>query len=1066
MTMLVADSRFRTRSLWIAIALVGAIATAFWTGSRYPRLEEKAQMAGIVPVEGPLTFESVFAVDPDTALAVRVLQTSVNWARENLQGMIFGLLFAAALLTVAAFVRRRYDPGAVGATLLGVVIGTPLGVCVNCAAPIARGLHAAGVRLETTLAALVSSPTLNVVVLTMAFSLFPLYVVMVKLAVTVAFLLIAVPIIARLSRSDLAPAEAAPAVMSASAPPLLAVDNASPITGWPGAAWAVLRTFARNLLWIVRRTVPLMLLAALIGAFIVEVVPWQLVVSLGAGITHSLTLVLMGALAVFGLILPVPIAFDVVIASALMQAGLPVRYVMPLLFTLGSFSVYSFLILWRGVSRRAALWCAVVLAGLGVLSGVAAHQLQKWERSRLQVQIFSELDRITTPATYVSAHPARGYDPAEVDAARIRAPLSFTRVTDLSVPGIIIETATDVPRTGDGNGNRGFVMKGSEDTGLVVSPLFDGEDFLEPFTYSAGLAAGDVHGDGHVDVLVPVHGALILFANRGNAEFVQQRIDAPALAGRHLMNAALVDLDNDGWLDIVASGWGAGLWWLRNREGQFDGRDLKTIDNRGGNFTAALGFADLDRDGDLDAVLGNWHAALDIPPESARNWILRNDGGAFRYEPLSDMTGETLTTLITDLDGDGWLDLVVGNDYGVSDLVYVGDGRGGLLDRSRAGEMFPITARNTMSIDSADLDNDGRLEILIADIALGNGTESFNPGSRPAGDACALIRESDHRAHCERLVRIPMIFFASNASESTETMRFAGEVQNCMRARDDRDRLICIGHNLLSQVTHVEGDPRRCAELPATLPRFRDMCERSFPAPLKIARPADANAIPQSHFYNVLLERDGGGTWVDGAKSRGLGVTLWTWNAKFTDFDLDGWQDLYAATGLALAPGWESNLFFRNDGTGHFHEATAEAGLIDYLATSAYVVADFDGDGDPDIVTRPMLGPLRLFENQAPAASARAASFEIRDMRGNHFGIGTTLTAHLDDSTLQMREIKASGGYQSFDPAEARFGLGTRSAIAHVDVRWSTGERTRLEGPFPAGARYRITRTGARGTQQ
>jgi hypothetical protein len=228
--------------------------------------------------------------------------------------------------------------------------------------------------------------------------------------------------------------------------------------------------------------------------------------------------------------------------------------------------------------------------------------------------------------------------------------------------------------------------------------------------------------------------------------------------------------------------------------------------------------------------------------------------------------------------------------------------------------------------------------------------------------------------------------------------------------------------------------------------------------PLEITRAADANAIPQSSFYNVLLERDGNGVWADGARGRGLGATAWTWNAKFADFDLDGWQDLYAATGWAVAPGWESNLFFRNDGTGHFREATADAGLVDYLATSSYVVADFDGDGDPDIITRPLLGPLRLFENRAPPATARAAAFELRDFHGNHFGIGSTLTAHLADGTRQFREIKASGGFQSFDPPEARFGLGATGEITQLDVRWSTGEETRLDGPFPAGARYRITR--------
>jgi len=1055
--MLISDSTSHSRPFWIAILLVVAIAVTFWTTSRYPRLDEKAQMVGIVPLEGPITFTSIYAVDPESPLLVRVLQTAANWANENKKGMTFGLLFAAALLTVAAFVRRRRDPGAAGATLLGVVIGTPLGVCVNCAAPIARGLHASGVRLETTLAAMVSSPTLNVVVLTMVFTLFPLYVVLIKLAATFMFLLLVVPIVARLSKSDLQPSGASPAIESAAAPPLLGSEDSPAFTDWPGAAWEVLRTFARNCWWIVRTALPLMILAGFIGAFVIEVVPWEFVVSFGSGISRTLTLAVMSVLAVFALILPVPIAFDVVIASALMQAGMPIRYVMPMLFTLGSFSVYSFMILWRGVSHRAALWCALTLTALGVLSGVAAHLAQKWERSRLQELVYTELDRIETPPSYVTARPPNGHALGEIEAMRTRPPVTYTSMGNPDVAGIEVDMTVDRPRADSGRG--GFVMRDSGQSGLVLPPLFDGEDFLEPFVFSAGLAAGDVHRDGFVDVLVPVRGALVLFANRGDARFVQQSIDAPALDGQHLMNAALVDIDNDGWLDIVAAGWGGGLWWLKNDRGRFDGEAMRPIDNRGANFTASFGFADFDRDGDLDVVLGNWHASLDIPPESARNWLLRNEGDGFRYEPLSDMTGETLATLFSDIDDDGWLDLLVGNDHATSDLVYLGDGGGNLADRSRAGDVFPVTARNTMSFDSADLDNDGRLEILIADISLGDGTQRHGVESLVAADACAQIREPDHRSHCRSMAQIPMLLMNMDKAGSGGGENYRSKVEGCLRTRDDKDRLVCIGGNLLIEITHVEGDQKRCSEFPATLPRFRDVCERSFPMPMEVARLADANAIPQSHFFNVLLERDEKDMWVDSAKTRGLSVSFWTWNAKFADLDLDGWQDLYAVTGIMRTPAWEPNIFLRNDGTGHFQLATKEAGLVDHLPTSSYVVADFDGDGDPDIVTRPLLGPLRLFENRAPAANAQAATFELLDYRGNRYGVGTKLTAYLPDGTRQIREIKASGGFQSFDPLEARFGLGSQNTIAHLDIRWSTGETARLDGPFPAGRRYRISRT-------
>ena len=108
----------------------------------------------------------------------------------NQQGMVFGILLGAALFSLLKAFRRRAFDSSFGNTLLGVAMGMPLGVCVNCAAPVAKGIHAGGGRLETTLAAMVSSPTLNVVVLTMTFSILPIYLALTKLAFTLVFILV------------------------------------------------------------------------------------------------------------------------------------------------------------------------------------------------------------------------------------------------------------------------------------------------------------------------------------------------------------------------------------------------------------------------------------------------------------------------------------------------------------------------------------------------------------------------------------------------------------------------------------------------------------------------------------------------------------------------------------------------------------------------------------------------------------------------------------------------------------------------------------------------------------
>ncbi|NRD90023.1 hypothetical protein C8024_11975 [Sphingopyxis sp. BSNA05] len=58
-----------------------------------------------------------------------------------------------------------------------------------------------------------------------------------------------------------------------------------------------------------------------------------------------------------------------------------------------------------------------------------------------------------------------------------------------------------------------------------------------------------------------------------------------------------------------------------------------------------------------------------------------------------------------------------------------------------------------------------------------------------------------------------------------------------------------------------------------------------------------------------------------------------------------------------------------------------------------------------------------------------------------------------------MRDISASGGYLSFDPPVAHFGLGQRKGIDRIKIIWSTGEVQMLEGPFAAGFSYRISRS-------
>jgi hypothetical protein len=111
-----------------------------------------------------------------------------------------------------------------------------------------------------------------------------------------------------------------------------------------------------------------MLLAALLGAFVVELIPPQ---ALAAHVTIG-GIILMALIAAF---LPVPMAFDVAIAYIALTHGVPLPYVATILCTLGIISVYSLSIVGRSVSWKvAAAACAAVIF-LGSVSSLIVYAL-------------------------------------------------------------------------------------------------------------------------------------------------------------------------------------------------------------------------------------------------------------------------------------------------------------------------------------------------------------------------------------------------------------------------------------------------------------------------------------------------------------------------------------------------------------------------------------------------------------------------------------------------------------------------------------------------------------------
>ncbi|HXH66536.1 MAG TPA: permease [Candidatus Limnocylindrales bacterium] len=337
------------RSRILAIILMLAIAGIFWVDSRYPALLKRYHAGTQLKATGALTFGTVYQVDRSLPLSTRVWRTTVNWLDANRIGMTFSFLFGPAALTFLAMLPRRRFHSRYLNTLFGAAAGVPLAVCSNCVAPIARGLFASGMSAESVLATMFSSPALNVVVLAMTFTLFPISVALLKLATVLFLILIFVPGVASRQKLD-----------AASIPCPIEIPSAET---WPQAAAGVARSFAKSFWYVARIALPLMLLAAILGALVVELLPPQALI---AQVTLG-GILLVALVAAF---LPVPMAFDVAIAYIAMTKGVPLPYVVTILCTLGIISVYSLSVVGKSLSWRVAAATYATVAALGTLAGL------------------------------------------------------------------------------------------------------------------------------------------------------------------------------------------------------------------------------------------------------------------------------------------------------------------------------------------------------------------------------------------------------------------------------------------------------------------------------------------------------------------------------------------------------------------------------------------------------------------------------------------------------------------------------------------------------------------------
>ncbi len=303
-----------------------------------------------------------------------------------------------------------------------------------------------------------------------------------------------------------------------------------------------------------------------------------------------------------------------------------------------------------------------------------------------------------------------------------------------------------------------FTLLDKETTGIHFS-----NDIREDYTYNiylyeymyngGGVAIGDLNGDSLPDIYFSAfHEPNRLFLNLGHMKFMDVTEESGVSASEgHKTGVTFADVNGDGRMDIYScrtsktdDGLKNNFLFINTGNREINGIQVPIFEDQAAKFgiednsnTNHASFFDYDRDGDLDLFLLNHRNDFDkatqvrlqqnqdgtrtrisspaTPFESNR--LYRNDNGHFT--DVTRQAGLTssafgLSATPVDINGDGWLDLYVANDYIEPDFIYINNHDGTFTDHYQ--DYLKHSTQNSMGADAADLDNDGLVDLIVLDM--------------------------------------------------------------------------------------------------------------------------------------------------------------------------------------------------------------------------------------------------------------------------------------------------------------------------------------------------------------
>ena len=523
----------------------------------------------------------------------------------------------------------------------------------------------------------------------------------------------------------------------------------------------------------------------------------------------------------------------------------------------------------------------------------------------------------------------------------------------------------------------------------------------------AGVGVGDIDNDGLPDIFFAGNQVSSrLYLNRGDFHFDDITTSAGVTTARWATGVTLVDINNDGFLDVYVSVSGpqwtkaenrANLLFINNGNRTFTESAAKYgIADTG--FTTQAAFLDYNKDGCLDLFLLN-NSAKDFTradlsshpsgkigqtPGSYNELYRNNCNGTFRNVSreagvLRD-AGFGLGVAIADLNRDGWPDIYVSNDIAPNDVVYVNNGDGTFTNKRAT--WLKHTSYSGMGVDIADFNNDGWPDILQVDML----PHDLSQRKKMSGSTTLpALNEARRRGLLDD--------YTANALQLSNGLTKSGDV-------------------IFSDIAHMAGV---AATDWSWSPLFADF-----------DNDGNKDILITNGYPKAVNDRDY--VLPATAVSQASGITI-------RRNPLEMLKGLYAYH--------LPNYVFRNRGDLTFADETNVWGMEEPSFSYGAAYVDLDNDGRLDVVMNNMNGPAFIYRNVAPANGNHFLSLSLVGDSLNPRGIGSNivLTVGARKEYLYQSPYR---GYMSTVDDRPHFGLGSATRVDTLEIEWPDGRQQTL----------------------